>query len=165
MDEFDFGDINLGSNVAKKRSEYLPLALSANQKFFYTVHYFDAAGNDSIVRYSNITEFIPKFSKIEVDSKNDIFIGKFGAVADAYHLDENLDEKALDHEKKEILMGLRLNYPDYNFTLEKGTFPLQVKHQEIRPDGLTDNVEMANYILYIKDYTKHLEKPKINSKK
>ena len=160
--------INCGDLTGKKYSENLNGALSANQEFFY----IDMIIHDIVGEYSHrglfshkeITSFIPE--NIIVDKDNDILVTDSGAIVEAYDF-KGLNDKERESFSNMIINNYRQCYPDYEFALLPGEFPLGINGSITINNKLKRNQEtiMSSHILYITDYKKHLENGKANIKK
>lgn len=155
--ERKYNTVSCGNILGKEESDKLPGALAAFQDFFYTDTEKDAYGPEGVFNHSSVAAFIPNESDIRTDYSNNIFIGDAGAVVDAFDLSsfpENVKQRAI----KEIINERKLMYPDYDFAMLPGAFPISVE------GGLTTcgvcmrepSADMSSHILYIKDYEKHI---------
>lgn len=160
--KMSYKSINCGDINGKKDSSKLVGALSTNQDFFYMNTIRDEIGPEDEFTYSPIAVFLPK--DISVDYENDLFIGEAGAVADAYNFN-NLSEEEKQKEIQFIIAEKQAMYPEYEFVILPGKFPIDVE------GGLTLNNElireargiMSSHILYITDYQNHLQSTKNKS--
>lgn len=165
-----YRNIVCGNVSGRRDSEKLPGALAADEDFFYIQTYKDEYGPEGVFLYDRVFAFVPK--EIQLDFKNNIFIGSGGAVADAYDF-SFLTEEEKESTMQEILAEKRMMYPTYDFAILPGQFPIDVQgglvcaitdssgfHEEqVRPD---EGV-MSSHVLYITDYQNHLTESKKKS--
>lgn len=163
MNKLKYNSFSSGGCLRVKETDKLPGALAAFQNFFYDDSVKDFWGPEAVHNYSPVATFVPTSSGISMDNENDIFVKDGKAVADAFdltHLSADERLRAID----EIIMERKLMYPDYDFVMLPGNFPIYVE------GGLTENgkcvrsasANMSSHILYINDYKRHLVNNKNN---
>ena len=89
-----------------------------------------------------------------------------GVVANAFDL-KFFDEEETNSIVRQILMDYKLKYPDYEFEIKKGKFPVKMHFgPEYRPgQRLADTICNSTHVLYIKNYGQFVKKRKLLIKK
>lgn len=145
-------------------------AISANTNFTCFIGDCD---NDEVINVEITHFFTDKKLKEELkeDIKNDFFFDEKGAIAAAYDF-SNLKEDEKEKVIKNILILKKSMYPDYEFTILPGKFPISPigsgGFSTAYKLGLTVSREiavMSSHILYITNYKKHLQSEKNNESK
>ena len=114
---------------------------------------YDTDEHELDVEDINIANYVT--SDFSIDEKNKLFTNEHGAVVDAYKFYGPLSYENFVLEIKKIVYEHELLYPDYEFTLVEGEFPIEVI--EAHGDNQkVPHVIMSDYVLYIKDYKKQL---------
>lgn len=80
-------------------------------------------------------------------SDDNFYYNDNGAVGDAYYINESDDVEKQNNEKKKILDFNKLLYPEYDYILLPGKFPINAS-------------EISNYVLYIRNYKSYLKDSK-----
>ena len=140
----NYKNIECGNINGRKDSDYLPGALSPNQDFFYLEPSED---KELIASSRSVACFVPE--NIKDDYHYEIFVDENGAIADAYNF-KKLSSTEIENEIKKIITEKKLLYPEYEFKILEGRFPLNVDWGE---------KEMSSHILYITNYKEHLKTP------
>ena len=158
-----------GDTTGKQISNGLDGALSTQQDFFYINTFRNnilGSGykNKGFLSHMPIASFISE--DVIVDEENDMFITDNGVIVDAY------DFKGIKDSDKEklsnlIIMQQQIKYPDYEFKVLPGSFPIEVRGGLTVNDKVVSNPEtiMSSHILYITDYKKHLKNKNIQKVK
>ena len=106
-------------------------------------------GHDAVVGSEDLYCLVNK-DNFYHDHENDIFVNENGAVADAYIIhgeNEEIGKKVL-----EILFEKKAEYPDYEFKLVCGEFPIDVL-------GVWKTKTIySTHVLYISNYKEYLTK-------
>lgn len=139
-------------DVLRNSNTNLPGGLSTDEYFFYV----DTNDDDAVPNYSSVSNFISK-ENFKEDPVNKIYIGSEGAVCDAYSFaDMNQDE--IEQNISQIIMEKKQIYPDYDFKIVPGNFPISVEGGYFCNGRQINSPEakMSTHILYITDYDKHL---------
>ena len=135
-----------------KKSAVLDGAISARTDFMFLSRTYDEVyGYDEDFDFSNISNYLT--SEFYLDKDNDIVVGPYGAVLDAFDL-ADVDDK--DSEILNIIFDYQMMYPEYELELEEGVFPLDT----ISTDGMFPDVLFSTHVLYIKNYEDIVEKSK-----
>lgn len=145
--------INDGINK-ENESTSLVGAISSDQYLFYSNTIKDRFGVESESDFDHITRFVPK----SFYCCYDFFIGREGAVAGAYNL-SCFSQKEQEEVIKFILNKKQEEYPDYNFDIVSGEFPVEV-NGGLRTSRKTirgARAVMSTHILYITDYQNHIK--------
>lgn len=116
----NYENIKCGDIDGRKDSENLLGALSTNQDFFY----LESGHEEYIANNKPIEVFVSE--DIYVDYNNQIFIGKNGAVADAYDFSK-LSSIEIESKIKNIITEKKILYPDYEFEISEGKFLINVE--------------------------------------
>ena len=100
------------------------------------------------------------------DIMNKLFVSHDGVVANAFDL-KFFDEEETNNIVGQILMDYKLKYPDYEFEIKKGKFPVKMHFgPEYRPgQRLADTICNSTHVLYIKNYGQFVKKRKLLIKK
>lgn len=147
----NYKSIRCGGVSGKEYSVCLPGALATHQYFSF----LNRRNKEYEADYLPIICFIP--DDIIEDSNNDIFIGKNGAIVDAYDFSK-LTKDESEQIKKDIIAEQKLLYPDYNFEIIEGKFPISVEGGNLDIDEEPIGI-MSSHILYITNYKDHLKTP------
>ena len=96
------------------------------------------------------------------DVENGLFVDLNGAVANAFDL-KFFKEKEQSSLIKEILIEYKTKYPDYEFEIKKGQFPVKADlGMKFKSGYRTKNYPtMSTHILYIKNYGYFVKSPKL----
>lgn len=151
-----FANVNCGDLSGRKYSDKLKGALSANQDFFFINTIVDGCVgvdyvNDGLFLQMSVKRFIPE--GINVDLENDIFTSDAGAIVDAYDFN-GLRENEKELFGNAIIMQYKCIYPDYDFRIMPGQFPLGVNGSITVNKKVKRKEEavMSSHILYITNY-------------
>lgn len=120
--------------------------------------------NGKDISFAPIRDHVSK--EYAEDVENKIFINLNGAVANAFDLKFFNDEerpKAIEH----ILTEYKDKYPDYEFEMKKGNFPVKVTSgfQITHNYKMNDYPTMSTHVLYITNYGRFIKKPRMLIKK
>ena len=121
--------------------------------------------NDNSVEYKPIKAYVSKDYAEDVENK--IIIGRVGAVANAFDL-KHLNKEEKKETLQKIIISHKLKYPEYDFEIKEGSFPLRYNRGIKVSSGQTvgDYTTMSTHILFIKNYCKFIKKrPKLLIKK
>lgn len=95
------------------------------------------------------------------DVENGLFVDLNGAVANAFDL-KFYGEKEQNKAVKEILSEYKTKYPEYEFEMKKGKFPVKVDLGMKFDFGRISNYPtMSTHVLYIKNYGNFVKSPKL----
>ena len=145
-------------SVDRFENENLSGALSPLQGFHYTSTY--EPERETISMYKSISNTETVLNNYNIDKDNNIITNEFGAVADAYDFSK-LSESEISEAIQAIILEKKLCYPDYEFTIAPGEFPIDIDGgMESLYHYSGDKVILSTHVLYISDYPKHLKKSK-----
>lgn len=146
-------------SVDKYENVNLSGALSTLQEFAYAATLCKT--RESIPMHQSIGNTQTVLNNYNVDKENHIITNKFGAVADAYDFSE-LSEKEISEVKRAIILEKKLCYPDYDFTIEPGEFPIDMDggRENIYGHYSGDEEILSTHVLYITNYRDFLKKSK-----
>ena len=150
-------NVNCGRVSGREVSEKLPGALVISDDMIYDVADKEFGG---VMEYTSINSLLPSDSEFKVDFANEIFVTRDGlnAVCDAYDFgDVSLEE--LDNQKRRVLAQKIVEYPDYEFELIEGEFPIDVVTQSADDynRGVKPTPILSTHVLLIKDFKKYLQ--------
>ncbi len=95
------------------------------------------------------------------DVENGLFVDLNGAVANAFDL-KFFKEQEQNHVIAEILTEYESKYPEYEFEMKKGQFPVKVDLGKKFDFGRISNYPtMSTHVLYIKNYGSFVKTPKL----
>lgn len=130
--------------------EKLPGAISdANFFSFFDIDLYHRVVPDWVE-----IDTVTKGCNVLYDGLNGMFINQNGAIAAAFDL-RKLDFSSQQKEIEKLLLDYRSTYPEYDFSILPGIFPIDVLGTST--EGKFE-VETSSHILYIKDYEKHIVK-------
>lgn len=135
-----------------RKSTVLDGAISARADFLFLARSYDEEnGYDEDFDFTNISNYLP--DDFYLDKDNDIIVGPYGAVLDAFDL---ADVDDLDNEILNIVIDYQMKYPEYELEVEKGVFPLDT----ISTDSMFPDLLFSTHVLYIKNYEDIIENNK-----
>lgn len=149
---------NYGNGLYKK-SEGLNGAVSGSTYFITFGKYANGEANVDTMDLNALVDE----SKFTYDYDNDIYVNENGAVADAYFFTE--DNGKSKRRALEILINKKAQYPEYEFKLIPGEFPMDATGEFYGYNGegkqvVTKETESRNssHVLYITNYKDYLTK-------
>ena len=135
-----------------QENDNLPGAVSTESEFF-------CADKDDVTIVP-MREHVP--DNYGEDVENKLFVDLNGAVANAFDL-KFLPEKERPDAIREILMEYKLKYPEYDFEMKQGQFPVKVDLGMKFESGyrMRNHSTMSTHVLYIKNYGSFVKSPKL----
>lgn len=133
-------------------NDRLPGAVSTETSFAYV--------DNNEIGFIPMRDYVP--DTYGEDIENHLFVDLNGAVANAFDL-KFLKDSDKPNAIKEILTEYRTKYPEYDFEMKKGSFPVKVNLGMKFDSGLRmkDYPTMSTHVLYIKNYGNFVKTPKL----
>ena len=135
-----------------QENDNLPGAVSTETEFTYL--------EKGEVGFIPMRDYVP--TEFGEDVENGLFVDLNGAVANAFDL-KFLKEHEQPNAIKEILLEYKTKYPEYEFEMKKGAFPVKADLGMKFKSGykMQDHPTMSTHILYIKNYGCFVKTPKL----
>ena len=139
-----------------QENEKLPGAVSTETEFAYL--------DNGEIGFIPMRKHVPE--NYGEDVENNLFVDLNGAVANAFDL-KFLKAAEQPRAINEILSEYRNKYPEYEFEMKKGEFPVKVSLGMKLDSGFrTSNYStMSTHVLYIKNFGKFVKTPKLMIRK
>lgn len=133
-------------------NDKLPGAVSTETSFAYV--------DNNEVGFIPMRDHVP--DTYGEDVENNLFVDLNGAVANAFDL-KFLKAEEQPQAIKEILTEYRIKYPEYDFEMKKGSFPVKANLGMKISSGsrMKDYPTMSTHVLYIKNYGNFVKTPKL----